>query len=98
MPIFTVLGYELNHNRSVASIILTLSGGGRVTVHFVKNESKIPNNSKVVGNDYLVHFGYSRYPYIVDLLRNEKPVNFDISDSNLNAALIKAGKELNGEG
>ena len=82
-----------------ASALLN-TANANIYIKFYKEGFKFPGNFNPVikgRQHFYVHFYYSDYPNIIDLLRNEKPIFFFFNE-NTKYANISTRKEPIGEG
>ena len=78
--------------------MISLQGGfGAAVLWFNPEDAALPSNGKRPGlNVFDVYYPMSAWAAILDVLRNESPVQFSFSDSS-NAAQIYTGREPVGE-
>ena len=78
--------------------LMNLSGSfGKAILWFLPDGTTLPDNRKRAGqNVFNVHYYINDWAAILDILRNEKPVYFNFSDTS-NAAQIYTGNEPVGE-
>jgi hypothetical protein len=59
-------------------------------LYFVPQDGQLGKNQKRVGHDtFDIYYWMDSWPHFTDLLRNEKPVQFEYDDSN-NTAQIRS--------
>jgi hypothetical protein len=68
--------------------VISLHGAfGLAILYFVPQDGQLGKNQKRAGQDIFDIYWMDSWPHITDLLRNEKPVQFEYDDSNDTAAL-----------
>ena len=66
---------------------------GLAILYFVPQDGRLGKNEKRAGQDIFdIYYWMDSWPHLTDLLRNEKPVQFEYDDSN-NTAQIRSVRD-----
>lgn len=97
---FYIQKYTLRHNTkgdTFTRIYLTLKSTNKTAVLiFLKDGKNLGANYIESNGRYNVYLYASRFPDFIDILRNEKPVIFEITE-DLQNAMLRTTKETVGE-
>ncbi len=79
-----------------AKVALYEGSGLAGHVHFHDTGMTIPTDSQATSGEITMHLPVAMLPYVVDILRNEKPITYDFAGGK--AVLGTAAPEPVGEG
>ncbi len=74
------------------------AAGQTVHIHFIADGNDLPESRKTGDNKFLLYYRYSDKSSIIDMLRNEAPVNLIFVPEGRNNTRLSTGSEPVGEG
>jgi hypothetical protein len=82
------------------NLVLKGAGGQTCSIWFVEDAAAdLPAASEVAPNYYAFYYQHAQLPYLIDMLRYEKPITvFFNNDSGFNNSRISTSDEPIGEG
>ena len=97
---YTIDGYKASIGGDAYDGGVQLFGDGFYAYIKFHKEGPLPNSSapSTYGQRFYGHLDYQKMAGMVDLLRNEKPINFGWDDANPKYFHLMTGKEEVGEG